>query len=499
MVHFKSYQEICDNLNRYREDAANREKRSLMEKAKAHQDMADLLRETAEARRKEEREYPQMLESYRNDTLGTALKAIYITALEPATLTEEAIVVAENLVDQYIKDNGGAKRILSERNQKMYFLARLAQIVEENAQAEMYDYIHFDEILEGKVESKTGLTSLEETTIPKEPVYKDVDRMLTEGYDLDDILLEADDEEDDDDIDVDTDIDIDGDGEDDTGEDDENMDDDDKSADDNGDDSKEDEKKDDDEEDDDDTESSDDDDVAEDEVETDKDDNGKDDDDEDVEKVAKDVDLASQDDDEDEDDDDDGDGQDDDVEAAIGDEPLDSDGEDSDDDVDGAGESKGKLFDDLENEPDVKKAVEIIRKRIADAEETFIKNNAKDKKDINELLDRISSNLKAAEGADKDSKEAKIAEEHANQLHREINAIRENRELTVFEKMTRELNKGIVKDNTVLESYRDENGLFDEARVYETARVMYGFLETVNTLQLEKVDEEYIQNIFDNM
>ena len=35
--------------------------------------------------------------------------------------------------------------------------------------------------------------------------------------------------------------------------------------------------------------------------------------------------------------------------------------------------------------------------------------------------------------------------------------------------------------------------------VIESARVMYGFLETVNTLQLAKVDANYIQNILDNM
>lgn len=47
--------------------------------------------------------------------------------------------------------------------------------------------------------------------------------------------------------------------------------------------------------------------------------------------------------------------------------------------------------------------------------------------------------------------------------------------------------------------YMTESGKLDMPAVYESARVMYGFLETLNTLQLEKVDKEYIKEILDNM
>ena len=40
------------------------------------------------------------MESARNDALSTALKAIYITALEANSLTDEGIVLAETMVDR---------------------------------------------------------------------------------------------------------------------------------------------------------------------------------------------------------------------------------------------------------------------------------------------------------------------------------------------------------------------------------------------------------------
>ena len=120
-------------------------------------------------------------------------------------------------------------------------------------------------------------------------------------------------------------------------------------------------------------------------------------------------------------------------------------------------------------------------------------------------MNKISNNVKTVEDlADDKSDESKtktaMAEESARMHKRAIDSIRENRPLTVFEKMTRNLSSSIITNESVLKEYTDEDtGTLDMGAVIESARVMYGFLETVNTLQLAKVDANYIQNILDNM
>ena len=83
------------------------------------------------------RKYTKMMESARNDALSTALKAIYITALEANSLTDEGIVLAETMVDRWIAENGGAYNILSKKKNNTYFLSRLTQIVEDAAKDEV--------------------------------------------------------------------------------------------------------------------------------------------------------------------------------------------------------------------------------------------------------------------------------------------------------------------------------------------------------------------------
>lgn len=109
--------------------------------------------------------------------------------------------------------------------------------------------------------------------------------------------------------------------------------------------------------------------------------------------------------------------------------------------VDGDGaENKGKIFEELEKEEDVKKAIELIKQRVADAEESFIKRNAEDKKQIDELLSKISDNVKTVEDlSEEEPEKSKVAEESARNYNRRIKAITENRPLTVLEKMTRNL------------------------------------------------------------
>lgn len=376
-----------------------------------------------ESRREKERDHSRLLEGARNDALSTVLKAIYITALEANTLTDDGIVLAESMVDGYIKEKGGARNILSECK-NTYLLARITKIVEDAAEDEVKD-IEKDESKDNKKDNKEDKKSEDKKEDPKKN-----DDKKSEDKD-DNPLNNATDFDDDDDK--------------------KSSKNDDKKS--NGD-TKSEEKK------------------------------------ENKEDKKEDNPLNNA-----TDFDDDDDNETDDANDIIDDIEPEED-KDSDDEK----KDQGKIFDDLEKEEDVKKAVELIRQRVADAEESFIKRNAEDKKQIDELLGKISDNVKKVEDiSDDNSGESKVAEESARISKRKIQQITENRPLTVLEKMTRNLSSGIVANTAVREQYVNENGSLDMAHIFESSKVMYGFLETLQTLQLEKVDSNYITKVLNEM
>lgn len=385
--------EACKDINKRKEQLALEESKQIKEYEEKHstKKFAERINGILESRDFNERYLSRLKESCKDKALATALKGIYIEALEPATLSDDGILLAESMVDNYIKENGGATKILNKVKNNTYFLARLTQIVEDAAD---------DEVEKEKDSDK-------EETEEKKDSKKSDDKKEDKSDDKDDDVSFKDD--DDDVIDA--------------------------SA---GDSDSED-------------------DAADDII------NGDEDTDDDSDNKDKKEDKSKDDDDED-------------------------------------FESNGKVFDELDKEEDVKKAVSLIRKRVSDAEETFIKRNTEDKKQINQLLNKISDNIKTVEDIDdKDDGKSKVAEESANVARQKINEITEHRPLSIFEKLTRNLSTSIVRNTVTKEMYMTESGKLDMPAVYESARVMYGFLETLNTLQLEKVDKEYIKEILDNM
>lgn len=374
--------EACKDINKRKEELALKEAREIEEYNMKHstERLANKINGILESREFNQRYLSRLKESYKDKALATALKGIYIEALDPASLTDDGILLAESMVDNYIKENGGATKILNGVKNNTYFLARLTQIVEDAAD---------DEVEKDKKEESEDKDDKSKKEEKKESKEKE-----------DDVSFKDDAKEDDD---------------------------------------------------------SDQDDAADDII------NGNEDSDDEDDKKSKKKETKEK-------------------------------------SIDGTPESNGKVFDELEKEEDVRKAVNLIRKRVSDAEETFIKRNAEDKKQINDLLNKISDNIKTVEDIDdKEDGKSKVAEESANIARQKINEITEHRPLSVFEKLTRNLSKNIVRNTVTKEMYMTESGKLDMPAVYESARVMYGFLETLNTLQLEKVDKEYIKETLDSM
>ena len=167
---------------------------------------------------------------------------------------------------------------------------------------------------------------------------------------------------------------------------------------------------------------------------------------------------------------------------------------DDGDDSEGESDSKEDMFEKLENDDTVGSAVHVIAQRIADAESEFIKKNAQDKQKIEKIADKIDDRIKAVTQSDKSDEEKDKAEEQLkNEATRLTNEIK-NRNMTVFEEMMNSNTNYIMKDESLLESY-SVDGRMDISKVVESTRVQYGFLEFLNTVQLEKVDENYIKKM----
>ena len=486
-----------EGLETYRSLQENRAKLAEAEQAKINEAVAkredfrnnyDIIKSR---KRRLDAEHGRLLEAARDEAFAKVIKGIYIGALEVGTLSDNGIMLAESMVDNWIKENGGASSILTKVGNNTYLLSRITQIVE-NAAIETINEIESEEEDDEEDKKATAEDKAKEfiKNANKEDIKDFVSNILDsiqkkskddakeaieKKQEKEEKKAEAENSDDNEEVDIEIE-----------------------------DDEKPEEDKDESEEDSEKTE----------EESEESEDANKDDKDTEVEDVDPDeetgVEIEDDEKPEDEDslgsvDDDDEtsekeDEATDDTDEELG-EPLDDDGIDQDISVDGDASNDGKIFDQLDKEEDVQKAVELIRSRVADAEETFIRNNAEDKKKVDELLNKISNNVKTVEDLnDKNEAKAEVAKESARYNKMKIDSIRENRPLTVFEKMTRNLSSSIITNESVLKEYTDEDtGTLDMGAVIESARVMYGFLETVNTLQLAKVDANYIQNILDNM
>lgn len=442
--------ETYKNLHENRTRLANEELRKINESvAKKDQFMHDY-HVIRDMRARKEMTHSKLMEAARNDALATVIKAIYITAMEAEAMTDQGILLAENMVDKWIAERGGASNILSKTGNNTYLLSRITQIVEDAAVASV------DEIENDNSEDE----------VPDESTSKDVQIAQLTAKDAEikaqiaNLKAEKKAEEESNKTESDNNSEVDNTNVEETPA--EETESEETPAD----------------------------------TSTDESDNKEDTDEapaEDAEKSEE----TTEDDEESEESTDDAEEHDEESEEVDDTEEPDEENEiEIEDDEE---ETTDNIFDELEQEEDIQKAIEIIRNRVANAEEIFIKNNAENKKKIDELLNKISANIKTVEDmAEKDPSKAKIANEAVMENKKKINSIRTERVFTIFDKMANILTENIIKNDNVRDTYMTEGSL-DIDLVIESAKVMYGFLETLNTIQIEKVDSKYIQKVINEM
>lgn len=390
-------------------------------------------------------------ESLYDEYLGDAFKAIYISSL--GEITKEAKAMASDQVDKYIKENGGARTIMRKNSGKTYLLDTIFEMVREAHDKELIRLYEEELLVEAEENSKK----------------KNNDEEINVGFD-DEGFKEADDKEDEkepkkEEVPEETPEEV---PEEPAPE-------------------KEDEKPEKPEE----TPESEEEPVEDDKV-SDKEVDSLVDDLEDDSVADGDFDTDEENKEEEE----------------IEDQDTNGEGGEADpmiDDVPGkqpkAPEStKEDLFDQMEQEDDINSAVDLIAQRVQDAEAEFIEKNASDKKKIEKIVDNLGERLKGAtEDPDKNpEKSSEIAEKEQLEATRMITSIREDRYHTVFEEMVKQNYDYILKHEDIKEDYTLENGNIDVAAIVESSKVLYGFVEFVNTIQLEDVNEKFIKNLLEN-
>ena len=156
----------------------------------------------------------------------------------------------------------------------------------------------------------------------------------------------------------------------------------------------------------------------------------------------------------------------------------------------------------LNQSEDFQTAKELIARKVLAAEDEFINSHKQDKAAMDAILQGAEEKIAAVDNdldMKQDTKEA-IKQETANLAKRKIMQIRENKSRGVFDEMVRRYSKSVIGSDVLREHYMAEGAdKIDTAKIVDSIRCMYAVLETFSTVKLEKIDENYIKNILEEI
>ena len=155
------------------------------------------------------------------------------------------------------------------------------------------------------------------------------------------------------------------------------------------------------------------------------------------------------------------------------------------------GEVKDEFFENLKG-MDTDSISDAIRERVNDAVDEFIEDNKKDHERIMTTLQLTKDKLEEKSDASEEVKESYEA-----MSRRMIGKIR-NRRKGIFESMVSAMCESVMKNPELQEEFA-ESGKPNTSKIVDRIRTMYTFIETVNTMQLYKIDEEYMQNLIESL
>lgn len=148
----------------------------------------------------------------------------------------------------------------------------------------------------------------------------------------------------------------------------------------------------------------------------------------------------------------------------------------------------------IDKSEDIEDINDLIRMRVSNAEEDFVNKNQQDKEDIKTILKQTAARVNMAKDSN-DNDYAEAVEESETRLAKDkIYQLQHEAHHNVFDRMVRNLSEAALKNENAKKEFTAENGHLDVEKIVESARCMYTLLEMVGTIQLEKVDQQYIED-----
>lgn len=136
--------------------------------------------------------------------------------------------------------------------------------------------------------------------------------------------------------------------------------------------------------------------------------------------------------------------------------------------------------------------IDSIADRVADSIKDFISQNAEDKEKIVGALTATKEKLDSMKGASEELKES-----YARLGRRYITDIREKKH-GLLNEMVVSMSKGVMKNDTLRKEFTEDAHL-NVGKIVTKVSTMYTFLETVNSMRLIKVDENYIKDVLNSL
>lgn len=140
---------------------------------------------------------------------------------------------------------------------------------------------------------------------------------------------------------------------------------------------------------------------------------------------------------------------------------------------------------------DMSDITSLIQSRVGLAIDDFAQSNNSMKNDIENLVQLTQQKI---DSSSSDS----VKEAYERDLTITTNRMKDNKPKNVYEAMFYNVNRAAI-NNDSMKSYIKEDGKLDMHKINNNIKVMYTFLEMVNTLRLEKVNESYIKEVLDSL
>lgn len=152
---------------------------------------------------------------------------------------------------------------------------------------------------------------------------------------------------------------------------------------------------------------------------------------------------------------------------------------------------KDEFFEKLDN-MDTESISNAIRDRVANAVDDFMINNKKDHDRILSVVQMTKDKLDSVQ-----SEPEEVKESYEYMSKRAISKIR-NRKKGIFESMVMAMCESVMKDDQLKEEFA-EGAKLNIPKIIDRIETMYTFIESVNTMNLYDVNEEYMQSVIEGL